>query len=221
VAKKRGGFGKAHTRYYLPSGKQVVGTTTVLGLLSKPQLVPWANKLGLDGYDVAKYVDILAEVGRCAHYLIQMHLQQQEPNLREFSPIVVDAAENSFLSYLAWEQKHHIEVLWCEKPLISVEFEYGGTPDVYCKLDDAFTLLDFKTGGVYQEHFYQVNGAYRRLMRENEYLLDQCIVLQIPRSEDERFGVFPLTSNETDWLIFYHLLEIHKLRKAAKAKKVV
>ena len=40
---------RAHQRYKIEDGTIVPGVTTVVGILNKPALVPWANKLGLEG----------------------------------------------------------------------------------------------------------------------------------------------------------------------------
>ena len=202
--------------YRLPSGKRVVGVTTVLDVLNKPGLVKWANRLGLEGIDVTKYVDKLADVGTCAHYLIQMHLQQAEPNLSSYSPEVVDLAENSFLSYLTWEQKHTIKPILCEAPLVSIEHEFGGTIDVYCELDGGYTLLDCKTSKtIYDEHIYQVS-TYRQLLRENNYTVDGVHVLQIPRTEDEAFDDRLLSETQLNngWQVFLACLKLYNLKKA-------
>jgi len=58
---------KAHQRYKTSDGRPCVGVTTVTGKIAKPYLVNWANKLGLDGYDVGTYVDALARIGTLAH----------------------------------------------------------------------------------------------------------------------------------------------------------
>jgi hypothetical protein len=42
---------KAHTIYKTAEGVRVPGATTITGLLNKPYLVPWANKLGLEGIE--------------------------------------------------------------------------------------------------------------------------------------------------------------------------
>ena len=40
------GISKAHTVYKLADGTRVPGATTITGLLNKPHLVRWANKIG-------------------------------------------------------------------------------------------------------------------------------------------------------------------------------
>ena len=110
---------KAHTRYYTKDGKQVPGTTTVLNLLNKPQLVKWANNLGLQGIDSSKYRDKAADIGTCAHLLVQCHLSGEKPDLSLFSKDTIDQAENALISFFEWEKSHEIKPIELEKPLVS------------------------------------------------------------------------------------------------------
>ena len=57
---------RTHTRYPSKSGHLVPGVTTVLNVLNKPALVPWATGLGLQGSTLQEYVDALAESARSA-----------------------------------------------------------------------------------------------------------------------------------------------------------
>ena len=61
-------------RYRLLDKSIVPGVTTILNVLSKPALVPWANKLGLQGIEVGKYVDALGEIGTLAHLMVENYL---------------------------------------------------------------------------------------------------------------------------------------------------
>ena len=135
------GISKAHTVYKLADGTRVPGATTITGLLNKPHLVRWANKLGLEGIDSSKYTDEAAAVGTLAHALVQAHLQGETLDTTMFSPTQVDLAENAVLSYLEWEKRHKIEPLICEVPMVSEKLRYGGTVDCYCRLDGVPTLI--------------------------------------------------------------------------------
>ena len=145
---------KAHVRYKTSDGTVVPGATTITGLLNKPFLVTWANRLGLEGIDSSKYTDEAAKIGTLAHALIQSHLTAEELDMSDFSPVQVDQAENAILSFFEWKKKHELEPLQCEAPFVSDEMKYGGTIDCYCLLDGKATLLDFKTGkAIYDEYF--------------------------------------------------------------------
>lgn len=219
---KRGS--RAHTIYKLADGTRVPGTTTITGQADKSGvLVPWANKLGLEGIDSSKYTDNAAKIGTLAHAMVQAHLQKTELDLREFSPNEVDLAENALISFFEWEKQHEIEVIACEQRFVSDRLKYGGTIDCYCKLDGVPTLLDFKTGkAIYDEYFMQL-AAYKNLIEEQGLPVDNCQILRIGRDETEGFEVRAVADTRTDFAMFQDLLSFyyHKKEKtaASKAKK--
>src|SRR4030042_6490702 len=98
----------AHQRYKLKSGELVPGVTTVTNQLNKPALIIWANRLGLQGIDSNKFRDDKADIGTLAHEMILAHLSKRESETEDYSKNQIDAAENSFLSYLEWEKQHVI-----------------------------------------------------------------------------------------------------------------
>jgi len=207
---------KAHTRYYLSDKTLVPGCTTVLGLLAKPALVPWANKLGLAGVDVKKYVDDKAEIGTLGHLLVTDQLAGEETDTSDYSPNTVDRATNCALSFWAWEKEHPIrDVLFVEKPLVSEMFRFGGTNDLYVQTNGHRELIDLKTGnGIWPEHKYQV-AALKVLLEENGFPVDRVRVLNIPRAETESFAEHVLTEHELEvgWEIFKHCLGIYYAKK--------
>lgn len=207
---------KAHIRYRLKSGEIVPGVTTILGLLAKPALVPWANKLGLQGIDVKKYVDDKADIGILAHAMITDKLQGIETDLKDYSQNQIDKAENSVLSFWEWEKDHKIEeVFFCERPLVSEVHGFGGTLDIYAKVNGKREIIDLKTGsGIYAEHIYQV-ATLKRLLEEHNFPVDGTRIVNIPRAETEAFLEKTVSEkeNETGWGIFHHLLQVYKLKK--------
>lgn len=214
VAAKRA---RTHQRYYNKAGTMVPGVTTVLGVLNKPALVPWANGLGLQGINVREYVDALAMVGTIAHDMICCHVKNTK-----FDPInqpadLIDAAENCFLKYLEWERKHVVKPILCEVPLVSEEHQYGGQVDFYGHIDGVLTLKDYKTAkAVWPEHLYQV-AAYRRVLIENGYPVAELGILQIGRSEDEGFSEKVIADDSREWEIFKHCLALYRLGVNKKA----
>ena len=217
---------KANTRYYLEDGTLVPGVTTVLGLLNKPALVKWANRQGLNGIDIDKYVSELASIGTLAHVMITDRLVGKQTDTSDFTANQIDTAENSVLSFFEWEKQNKIqEVYWVEKPLVSERYRFGGTADIYCRINDKREQIDLKTGtGIYPEHKYQV-ATLSVLMDENDFPTDGARVLNIPRSEDESFAEHVLTPFQmlNGWLTFYHLLQadtyIKKMKGVKKWKK--
>jgi len=207
---------KSHTRYKLKNDNVVPGVTTIVGQLDKPALVRWANRMGLEGIDTTKYTDEKKEIGTLAHYLILCHLKQIKPDTSEFSPIVVDKAENCFLSYLNWEKQHKIEPILIEEPLVSEIAKFGGTPDFYGKVDSKPELLDFKTGNaIYSEHWYQVAG-YDILLVERNLIPENYRILNIPRTESEAFLEEQKTNIDIQVKIYHSLLNVYYFKKELK-----
>ena len=206
-------YTKAHTVYKTADGKRVPGTTTITGLLNKPYLVRWANDLGLEGIDTAKYVDEAAKIGTLAHAMVQAHLQTDQLDMDQYSKVQIDLAENALISFFEWKNRHEIEVIRCETPMVSEALKYGGTIDCYCLLNGVPTLLDFKTGkAIYEEYFVQL-AAYKNLLEELDLPVQQCRILRIGRDETEGFEERTVTDTRKYFEIFRHLLDVYYLKK--------
>jgi len=207
---------KAHIRYRLADKTIVPGVTTVLNLLSKPALVPWANKMGLQGIDTSKYVDDKADIGTLAHAIITDKLTGKETDTSDYSKNQIDLAENSCLSFWEWGKDHKIEsVMFVERPLVSEAHRFGGTLDIYAVVNGRKEIIDLKTGsGIYDEHIYQV-AVLKMLLEENGFPVDGTRVVNIPRAETEAFGerVISETENRVGWEIFKSLLAVYYLKK--------
>lgn len=178
---------KTHTRYYLADGTLVPGSTTVCGVLNKPALVIWANRLGLEGIDSTKYTDKAANIGTLIHEMVEKHITGGEVDYSDYTEFEKKMAVNGYNKYLEWEKGHKIEPIFNEKKFVSEKHRYGGTLDFYCKLDGKYTLIDFKSGkGIYNEHFLQVS-SYANLLLENKHKVEQILILNIGRNEEEPF----------------------------------
>lgn len=207
---------KAHIRYKNAAGHIVPGTTMITGVLDKSRfLVPWANKLGLQGIDSSVYSKEKALIGTLAHKMVTDYLLQMPTETKEFSPYQVNAAENSFLSFLEWEKGKKVNPILIEKPLVSEVFQFGGTMDIYGEVDGVIELIDLKTGGIYDEAAIQVS-AYRELLIENGYPVERVRILGIPRDENDDFSEKIVKDTITAWEIFKHCLVIYGLQKKLK-----
>ena len=203
----------AHIIYRNLAGRPVPGATTALAVLNKPALVSWANRLGLQGIDSSKYVDDKAVIGTLAHYMIISYLQRTEPNLSDYSQNQIDQAETCLIKFWDWEKEHSLSTVLTETPFVSEAYNFGGTIDWYGKINDHFTLIDFKTSsGIFPEMSYQL-AAYSQLLREHSYLLPQSRIIRVGRNQDEGFEERVYTDLQTQWQIFEHCLAIYNLRK--------
>ena len=208
---------KAHTIYKTADGKRVPGATTILGVLAKPALIGWANRMGLNGIDTGKYVDEKADIGTCCHYMIQCDVNEVEPDLSSYSPNNVDQAENGYLKWLEWKGSHDFKLILSEAVMVSEKYRFGGTADILAILDGEPTLIDIKTSGsgIWPEMRHQV-AAYRLLLREHGHEVKTCRILRVGRDEAEGFQeaiVDHLTEHEQ---VFLLCRELYELRKVAK-----
>ena len=205
----------AHIRYRNSRQIVVPGVTTILNLLAKPQLIIWANRLGLEGIDSTKYRDDKGDIGSAAHRMILAHIKGDKPDLESFTPEQVNKAENCFLSYLEWAKGKEIAPVLVEAPLVSEAHQFGGTLDFYGMVDGTLTLCDYKTGGIFSEAYYQLCAYHQLLVENGQEAPKRGIILGIPRAETEAFQEPTYGDFERGWQIFFHLLQVYHLRKGA------
>lgn len=210
---------KAHTQYYLNTGDAIPGVTTILGILNKPALVVWANRLGLQGIDSTKYRDKAADVGTITHLLIMAHLTHKDIDLTEYSKQDIDTAQHCMVSYYEWGKAHKVEPILVETPLSSDKYGYGGTPDCLAKINGELELLDFKTStAIWNDYFYQL-AAYRQLCIEQGYKdLNRARILRFGKDGDAGFEDRLITKFDNEFELFLHCLSIYNLLKAMKRR---
>ncbi len=207
---------KAKGKYRNAGGIIIPSVTTALAELSKPALIKWANRIGLEGIDLDRYKDALADIGTLTHYLIVCRLREEEPDLSEYTPEQVKAAENCLRQYIDWEQKNPVMCVLAEQPLVSEKFQYGGTPDLLAICNKLLLLVDFKTSasGIFPDMVYQV-AAYRILLIEAGYNVTKALILRIGRDSNEGAEEKILTPSEMDtgFEIFIRCLDIYRLKR--------
>lgn len=205
---------RSHTIYKL-DGVRVVGCTTIVNQLAKPQLIKWANDLGLEGIDSGSYTDAAATIGTIAHHLVACHFNGEPPCLTEYSPAEISIAENAMLSFLQWVKGKNIKVLMVEQDLVSQK-GFGGTFDLYCEIDGVKYLIDFKSSNaIYGEYRIQLAG-YKLLLEEHGHQVDKCMLVRIGRDETEGFETREYSDLSGETRIFLNLLEVYKIRKQLK-----
>jgi hypothetical protein len=203
---------RTHTIYKTSRGR-VPGVTTVGGVLNKPALVPWANRIGLQGIEVGKYVDALAGVGTLSHKRVECEFTGETVDTSEYSQKDIDLSDNAMISFYDWQKRHTITEVKNELILVSEMYGYGGTIDIYCVLDGERTLLDIKTGkAIYPDMRMQVS-AYAILLNENGYPVDEVRILRIGREENEGFDDSIVRKVYDYFEIFKHCLEIYKMKR--------
>lgn len=215
---------KAHQRYKLKDGTIVPGTTTILGVLSKPALIIWANQLGLEGKDCRKVRDEAADIGSVVHFMVMAFLRGQEADLSDFSKAVIDKAENAFLSFLSWWNKKKYKVIATELELVHPKYKYGGTMDLIVEEEEGWRgLIDFKSGkGIYEPEMPCQLSAYEELYEFNTRLLiDWAAIVRIDK-EGADFNpdtdIKTWTNLSEHWKMFQLLHQLYDLNKKLKGR---
>jgi hypothetical protein len=208
---------RPHTIYKNAAGKRIPGVTTVLGVLDKPALKHWANRIGLQGISMREYVDEKAGIGTLAHYLIQCHLEGVEPELDEYSKIEIDQAENAFLKFLDWQKVIGFEPTFCEMQLVSEALQVGGTCDAYGRINGDQVLIDLKTSGsgIWPEMKHQAS-AYGAILMENGYQLDRIYIVRVGRDDAEGFETALVDRWQKRLELFRHCRALYDLQKELK-----
>jgi hypothetical protein len=213
--------------YKLKDGSVAPGVTTILSVLAKPELIAWANRLGLQGIDCFKVRDDKAAIGTLVHSMILADLKGERYNTDDYTKKQIDQAENSFLKYLEWKKGKTIEPIAIEQPMVSEEYRYGGTPDFVGYINKEFTIQDYKSGNrIYDEVHYQLAG-YEQLVMENGLMPDGIFsptwnVLNIPRDNSEDFLELTIKDDPKRikyWQIFMACWSIWNIRRELKGEK--
>lgn len=203
---------KPHQSYFNKDGVKVPGVTTVLNILTKPNLLDWAWKCGLEGIDYKKERDTKADIGTLAHSLVTDYLTGDETDYSNFTDEEIDKAENCVLSFFEWHKNNQLKVQFVEKQLVSEKYQYGGTCDIYGTILGIPVLIDLKTGkAIYEDYRYQL-AAYKQLLIENGYPVTLCKIIRIGREENEGFEVLDFEDTDTEMMIFLSALNIYQLK---------
>ena len=219
------GKNEAHTRYRLADGSIVPGVTTITGSQlgwNKNALINWANRIGLEGISANKYKDDKAEIGTLAHAMVTDWLQGLKTDTSDYSKNQIESAENSAISFFEWAKEKPIKPIVIEKPFVSEKYKFGGKPDIYAQINEHLELIDLKTGsGIYEEMIIQV-AAYENLLVENGFKIDAVRILNIPRTEDERFmeQIVGKEQRKVAWEIFLNCLNNYNLRRLVNGRNI-
>jgi hypothetical protein len=144
----------------------------------------WHWKQGSEGVVWADIYKTATVPGTIAHLMIEHFLHGTEPDLGPYTVEDIEKAYTAFQGFDSWMKQWKVESVHIEPNLISEEYQFGGTPDLICKIQGKWALADWKTGRVYESLFVQME-AYRRLIHENYgIILDEYHCLRIPKNED-------------------------------------
>lgn len=166
--RRRDGF------YYLPGDRKYPSVTTILQIIARPALIPWAAKTAAalvledpDTYDTAEKAaggiytkrDKAADRGSMVHSLAEAI---DRGGVIEFTEDTPDDVRGYVRAYQSFCAAHQPRVLFAEATVWSDKHGYAGTTDLIAVLQDTLTYcIDRKTGkAIYGEASLQL-CAYR------------------------------------------------------------
>ena len=185
---------KAHTVYTDRKGKMVLSVTTILKLLPKFALIPWAYNLGLVRQDYNKVRQEAADIGTVVHDLINSREDAGVNNyLNDMDYHIGDRARWSFENYKKFKKDHDLKIL---KQELTLTFggdrntpAFGGTCDMVAEVDGKLSLVDFKTGNaVYKESVLQL-AAYDMLLGLEGIKVEQYCLVRVPSKEPDTYEI--------------------------------
>lgn len=210
--------GRPSGGYYL-GNKRVPSVTTILGRFKESGgLIHWAWQLGMEGRDYRAERDNSASAGTMAHAAVEAWIKG-----RMFSwdgpPEIVKRAQTSFGAFQKWSSQTHLRVTHTEIPLVSAQYEFGGTFDAIV-VDEKRAMCDWKTSNaVYPEYLVQI-AAYTKLWEEHfpeDPIEGGYHLLRF----DKTYGDFRhswWSELDAAWNAFLHLRELYELDKELKAR---
>ena len=182
--------GGRNGRHYQVEGfdEPFPSVTNVLGIISKPALVPWARNVALDSVreTLSDYMhmdtsvidpdwvenviakakrrpdevrDQAGDFGTQAHTLIEQIIIGLDPDI----PPEMETVVNNFFD---WRGKCGLEISLTETMVYSAKYKYAGAMDALAYRDGKMVALDWKTSnGLYGEYALQV-AAYAKALEE-------------------------------------------------------
>jgi hypothetical protein len=220
---------------YSVGGGPVDGVTSVLGVIAKPALVPWAVKMTAEAIGRAWKPGVASdeiEIARAIADAKMAHRRKTEDaaaigtlvhryaeNVLKGLPAEIPTnaeARRSCEAFEEWRIAHLVRARHVERKVYSTGYSYAGTCDLVAVIDGAETVADVKTSsGIYSEMFYQVS-AYKEALVEEEVVstyADRAIIRFDKLTGAFEFKPLKSSDHEADYEAFLAALALHRRQK--------
>lgn len=223
-------FDEVKHLYYL-DGKRMTGCTSVLGMIAKPALLPWAAKMAVE-YIKENYkgelTNELLETAKKAHTLKRDKAAKQGTDIHAIIENRIKEAievggiinghelneEFQVSNFIDWAMNNKVVFLESEKRVYSIKHFTAGTYDFKCKIDDKIYIGDIKTSsGIYDRTPFAQCAAYQMMEMEmgGTDKIDGRLIINIKK--DDKFtedDVYVSYFYEDDLALFLAALEIYR-----------
>ena len=200
----------SHKPYYNSRGEEIPSATTILKILNKPSLIHWANYLGFKHIDVEDELNRTSAIGTAVHEVINWILSKYYIILIDDDFINRRKLYPYLNNFFEWYNHHSIEPIILEKEFISDNYNYGGTLDFYGKVDNLYTIVDFKTSKQIRLSMFIQLALYCILLESYGYTVEQVGIVLV---NDKNGGHKFITREELQIYIdfAYKLVDIYHL----------
>ena len=207
-----------HTVYRSESGRILPSVTTVLKEESAPALREWAFGCGVAGIDYRALRDQAGKIVTEAHRLIAEDGQEQPDPVTD---IQVKGRE-AYANYCNWKVAYNPQPILHENSLVSREYGFGGTFDLYCTINNVPTLVDFKTSkqiipGAVEMQLHAYNILFTENLSRDYDPPRQAMVVRIghsghPPAQRDRYDLMAFSFSERIEKKFLSLLGFYKYK---------
>jgi hypothetical protein len=225
--------------FYQIGTERYPSVTTILNIIAKPGLYGFYGKWGSRArLASAVYTEFGTAVHAACEHLIRKEMKKAstDPGLR-MPPAVkkgkVDKAALAMRKLLGvndlsvrtavnnfrkWWKASGLTPISTEQTVHSQKYGYAGTLDLYAEKNDKQYVIDFKTGGIYEEYWLQL-AAYRQACAEQGMSSNGAAVVQIPRDGGVVSATFaPVEHTSLD--AFLAAFELWKWQRLAKGQEI-
>lgn len=178
--------------YYVPRVTKLLDT-----IKDDNGLLVWANSLGFKGQNYEETLQSYADLGSAVHGEIEEYIRF---GTQGYTP--------GFISFFDWWTKlnnlNTVTDVMSEVELIGPYF--GGTTDLFCKLNGFGCLVDFKTSNFIGYKYIIQLAAYRYLMKICMNIdIRYCIILQLDKIEPNQYRVYVYDLDNPDYKFIFDM----------------
>lgn len=177
---------------YEINGQKYPRVSTILGVISKPGLEAWRQRIGVE--EANRISTEAAEHGTALHKALEM-IDNGEHRDERFTPF-----RPTLNAYLAWRDQYVDQVLMVEQVVYHVQHKYAGTADrVYVLNDGARVVGDFKTGKSIDANYRLQLSAYAEALEAMGHgPIDGRVVLHLPRIHPGELKIIAYDDEQRD-----------------------
>lgn len=223
--------------HYTWGGQPVPGVTSILKVIDKPALMPWAigvtrdywleqvnagrtdwAKIHKESWSANKKISkTAADIGKNVHAYAEAYFKKLA-----LPELLTDEAKRGVDAFHKWLDAHKVVVKQSELKVFSKEYFFAGTTDFVAEIDGVLAVGDIKTSsGIYPEMLMQT-AAYQHAIEEEKRVNTPDFKFQsrwIVRF-DKKTGQFEakeFRDFDLDFNGFKAALELHRILQTMKA----